>query len=168
MTLTRPQPTDPRDNPSLAAVLDEYADAIEALQGGGGGGITRHVLTLGPGTPTDSVALAAGSDIVEAWLDFPEAFDAGTLDVGDGDDPDGYMAAFDLAGFGGGYAVVGQSTQTLSSVPGVSSGAVWAGAYLNTSTYGMKRHYPAGGTLTATITGSPTTGEVRVVVLVAS
>lgn len=125
-----------------------------------GGIVQSAAVTLTPGNLTGSVVLPAGAVLVDLPTDLTTAWDGGaTLDIGDGDDPNGWTAALDLTIFPAGLSL---SLQPIS-LSALGSGA----AYVDGSNIGLlKARYPAGGTITATVTATnPTIGETHVVVL---
>lgn len=137
-----------------------------------GGGFVSEVITLTPGSLTGSVVLPAGAVLLPGTTVLRKtAWDGGaTMNLGDGGSATGYLSALDLT--------AGTGTFTLTDAPwalnvfdgGPLSDAFNACAYYATEgsgyLYGPQLYYPAGGTITATVTATdPTVGETKVLVV---
>jgi hypothetical protein len=109
--------------------------------GSGAGGSPDDALAIVDGSVMD---IDAGMVIEEVLLVVTEAVTGATqLDLGDGTDPDGFVAA---------------ATLTLDAVTRSN------GAYLDNSGAGLAKYYAAADTLDLDVTGSSTAGKFAVVV----
>jgi len=109
--------------------------------------------TTGAGTYTATVTIPAGGVVFDViWYNTAlwTATTSATLDVGDGDDADGYFAAVDVKTAP--IAAVNGAGGISSKLADVGSGAFG----------GLTRHYPSGGTITATVTTVGAAGDAGV------
>lgn len=118
----------------------------------------RTFTEAGAGTYTATVSIPAGSTVLDAYFRNTVLWAAGTsaaLNVGDGDDADGYFTAIDVK--------AAPAADSAGAPGGVSSllKGTGSGAYK-----GVQKYYPSAGTITATIVsvGAGTAGRSRLLV----
>lgn len=157
--------------------LLELADqaALQSEAGGGGGGasvsVVSSVITLTPSNTSGSVSLPAGARLIDVLGSpvGPSWNDTSPMDLGDGDDADGFLVALDLSSADvsfGDWALFSESYLNSDTVTVFSNsfGAYWD-AGINRF---YRRYYPSGGTITATVNpNTATAGELSLTVIYA-
>ncbi len=102
--------------------------------------VTRHFTeSTGAGTYTATVTIPSGATLVDCrWANIAlwTATTSATLNVGDGDDSDGYFIAINVK------AAPAAGATGVGSVAGDTGSGAYAG---------LRKNYPSGGTITATV-----------------
>ena len=155
--------------PTLGKVLTGTGTGTSAWSDAAAVTVMSARIHLTPSALTGSVVLPAGAVLLEAPRVIPlTAWDGGAvMDAGDGDDPNGWAAAYDL--------VLSKPSGWFASAPSGwyvpsyqvavsgSSGPAYDDSY---NSGFVKTYYPSGGTITATVTATaPTVGETTIVVV---